>query len=90
MRLLADGIGRFADTCTAVIAGLGELAPADRRAADYHLDIVSSDFPDMTHLAFFDPKLLDTEYFRRHREAYEDYFEEGLLPMTCPPSLVQG
>lgn len=40
--------------------------------------------------AFFDPKLLDTEYLRRHREVYEKYFDEGLISRyRCYPVIVE-
>ena len=42
------------------------------------------------HCNFFDPELLDTEYFRRQRDAYETYFDQGLVSRyRCYPVIVE-
>ena len=41
--------------------------------------------------SFFDPALLETEYFRRHRDAYAKYFVEGLIPKyRCYPIFIDA
>jgi hypothetical protein len=45
---------------------------------------------DLTYSSFFDQELLETEYLRRHRDAYEKYFEEGLVnKYRCYPVIVE-
>jgi hypothetical protein len=45
---------------------------------------------DLTYSSFFDQKLLDTEYFRRHRDAYERYFQDGVISKyRCYPVIVE-
>lgn len=45
---------------------------------------------DEKHSTFFEPKLLDTEYFRRHREAYEKYFHAGVVnKYRCYPVILE-
>lgn len=40
---------------------------------------------------FFDPRLLDLEYFKRQRFAYERYFEEGLISKyRCYPIILSA
>jgi len=40
---------------------------------------------------FFDQRLLELEYFKRHRFAYDNYFDEGLVPKSrCYPVILEA
>lgn len=45
---------------------------------------------DLTYSGFFDQRLLDTEYFRRHRDAYEKHFQDpAIKKYRCYPVIVE-